>query len=242
MARLLEVKGLTKRFGGVVAVDDLSFYVEEGEILGLMGPNGAGKTTAFNLIMGDYKPDAGEVLFKGKNIGRLQTHERVKLGIARTYQVPRPYHDLPIIEDIRISTVPDSITKCLRGQKQEIEEVTQIGVSVGLKDRLLKYPAELSLGDLRRVELAKAIALNPQVIMLDEIFAGLTVHEITEISTLLLEKRKAGLVFVVVSHDLKALAPLVDRAVVIQFGHLIAEGSYEEIAHDEKVKKAYFGM
>jgi ABC-type branched-subunit amino acid transport system ATPase component len=149
---------------------------------------------------------------------------------------------LPIIEDIRISTVPDSITKCLRGQKQEIGEVTQIGVSVGLKDRLLKYPHELSLGDLRRVELAKAIALNPQVIMLDEIFAGLTVHEITEISTLLLEKRKAGLVFVVVSHDLKALAPLVDRAVVIQFGHLIAEGSYEEIAHNEKVKKAYFGM
>jgi len=242
MARLLEVKGLTKRFGGLVAVDDLSFCVEEGEILGLMGPNGAGKTTAFNLIMGDYKPDAGEISFKGKNIGRLQTHQRVKLGIARTYQVPRPYHDLPVIEDIRISTVPDSITKCLRGQKEEIEEVRQIGESVGLKDRLLKYPYELSLGDLRRVELAKAIATNPRIIMLDEIFAGLTVHEITEISTLLLKKREAGLVFIVVSHDLKALAPLVDRAVVIQFGHLIAEGSYEEIAHDEKVKKAYFGM
>ena len=242
MARLLEVKGLTKRFGGLVAVDDLSFCVEEGEILGLMGPNGAGKTTAFNLIMGDYKPDAGEISFKGKNIGRLQTHQRVKLGIARTYQVPRPYHDLPVIEDIRISTVPDSITKCLRGQKEEIEEVRQIGESVGLKDRLMKYPYELSLGDLRRVELAKAMATNPRIIMLDEIFAGLTVHEITEISALLLEKRKAGLVFIVVSHDLKALAPLVDRAVVIQFGHLIAEGSYEEIAHDEKVKKAYFGM
>jgi len=242
MARLLEVKGLTKRFGGVVAVNDLSFYVEEGEILGLMGPNGAGKTTAFNLIMGDYKPDAGEISFKGQNIGRLQTHQRVKLGIARTYQVPRPYHDLPVIEDIRIGTVPDSITKCLRGQKEEIGEARQIGESVGLKDRLLKYPYELSLGDLRRVELAKAIATNPRIIMLDEIFAGWTVHEITEISTLLLEKRKAGLVFIVVSHDLKALAPLVDRAVVIQFGHLIAEGSYEEIAHDEKVKKAYFGM
>jgi ABC-type branched-subunit amino acid transport system ATPase component len=192
--------------------------------------------------MGDYKPDAGEISFKGKNIGRLQTHQRVKLGIARTYQVPRPYHDLPVIEDIRISTVPDSITKCLRGQKEEIEAVRQIGESVGLKDRLMKYPYELSLGDLRRVELAKAIATNPRIIMLDEIFAGLTVHEITEISTLLLKKREAGLVFIVVSHDLKALAPLVDRAVVIQFGHLIAEGSYEEIAHDEKVKKAYFGM
>ena len=242
MARLLEVKGLTKRFGGVVAVNDLSFYVEEGEILGLMGPNGAGKTTAFNLIMGDYKPDAGEISFKGQNIGRLQTHQRVKLGIARTYQVPRPYYDLPVIEDIRISTIPDSIIKCLRGEKGELEEVRQIGESVGLKDRLLKYPYELSLGDLRRVELAKAIATNPRIIMLDEIFAGLTAYEITEISTLLLEKRKAGLVFIVVSHDLKALAPLVDRAVVIQFGHLIAEGSYEEIAHDEKVKKAYFGM
>ena len=242
MARLLEVKGLTKKFGGVVAVNDLSFYVEEGEILGLMGPNGAGKTTTFNLIMGDYKPDVGEILFRGESINRLETYKRVKLGIARTYQVPRPYPDLPIIEDIRISTVPDSITKCLRGQKQELEEVTQIGASVGLKDRLLKYPGELSLGDLRRVELAKAIALNPRIIMLDEIFAGLTVHEITEISALLVEKRKAGLVFIVVSHDLKALAPLVDRAAVIQFGHLIAEGTYNEIAHNEKVKKAYFGM
>jgi len=242
MARLLEVKGLTKRFGGVVAVDDLSFYVEEGEILGLMGPNGAGKTTTFNLIMGDYKPDAGEIFFQGQNIGRLQTYQRVKLGIARTYQVPRPYHDLPVIEDIRISSVPDSITKCLRVQKEEIEEARQIGESVGLKDRLMKYPYELSLGDLRRVELAKAVATNPRIIMLDEIFAGLTVHEITEISELLLEKREAGLVFIVVSHDLKALAPLVDRAVVIQFGHLIAEGSYEKVAHDEKVKKAYFGM
>ena len=242
MNRLLEVKGLTKRFGGVVAVNDLSFYIEEGEILGLMGPNGAGKTTTFNLIMGDYKPDAGELFFQGNSIGHLQTYQRVKLGIARTYQVPRPYHDLPIIEDIRISTVPDSITNCLKGQKKELEEVTQIGVSVGLKDRLLKYPGELSLGDLRRVELAKAVALNPKIIMLDEIFAGLTVHEITEISKLLLEKKKAGLVFIVVSHDLKALAPLVDRAVVIQFGQLIAEGTYEEVAHNEKVKKAYFGM
>ena len=242
MTKLLEVKGLTKRFGGVVAVNDLSFCVEEGEVLGLMGPNGAGKTTVFNMIMGDYKQDVGEILFRGKSIDRLQTYERVQLGIARTYQVPRPYHDLPVIEDIRISTVPDSITKCLRGQKQELAEVTQIGVSVGLKERLLKYPAELSMGDLRRVELAKAIALNPQLIMLDEIFAGLTAHEVTEISTVLLAKRKAGLAFVVVSHDLKALAPLVDRAVVIQFGHLIAEGSYAEIAHNEKVKKAYFGM
>jgi len=242
MARLLEVSGVTKKFGGLVAVDDLSFHIDEGEILGLMGPNGAGKTTAFNLIMGDYKPDAGDIFFKGENIGNLKTFERVKLGIARTYQVPRPYHDLPVVEDIRISTVPDSIGKCLRGQGRSTEEVWSIGEGVGLKDRLGKYPHELSLGDLRRVELAKAVATNPKLIMLDEIFAGLTVHEITEISRLLQEKREEGQVFIVVSHDLKALAPLIDRAVVIQFGHLIAEGTYEEVANNERVRKAYFGM
>ena len=121
MAKLLEIKNLTKKFGGLVAVDDLNFHIEEGEILGLMGPNGAGKTTTFNLIMGDYKPDIGEILFRGKNIGHLQTYERVKLGIARTYQVPRAYNDLPVIEDMRISSVPDSIMKCLRGKKEEIK-------------------------------------------------------------------------------------------------------------------------
>ncbi|MFO8143610.1 MAG: ABC transporter ATP-binding protein [Dehalococcoidales bacterium] len=242
MTRLLEVKGVTKKFGGLVAVDDLSFHIDEGEILGLMGPNGAGKTTAFNLIMGDYKPDAGDIFFKGENIGDLKTYERVKRGIARTYQVPRPYHDLPVIEDIRISTVPDSITRCLRGHRGGTEEIWDLGEGVGLKDRLEKYPYELSLGDLRRVELAKAVATNPKLIMLDEIFAGLTVHEITEISKLLQKKREEGQVFIVVSHDLKALAPLIDRAVVIQFGHMIAEGTYEEVAHNEKVKKAYFGM
>ncbi|MDD5509265.1 MAG: ABC transporter ATP-binding protein [Dehalococcoidales bacterium] len=242
MTRLLEVKGLTKKFGGVVAVNDLNFHVDDGEILGLMGPNGAGKTTTFNLIMGDYKPDTGQISFKGQDIGSLETYQRVKMGIARTYQIPRPYHDLPVIEDLRISTVPDSITKCLRGKKKNIEEVEQIGIGVGLKDRLMKYPHELSLGDLRRVELAKAIATDPKLIMLDEIFAGLTVHEINELTELLMEKKKAGLVFIVVSHDLKALAAVIDRAVVIQFGHLIAEGTYEEVAHDTKVKKAYFGM
>ncbi len=242
MTRLLEVKGLTKRFGGVVAVNDLNFHVNDGEILGLMGPNGAGKTTAFNLIMGDYKPDAGQICFKGQDIGPLETYQRVKLGIARTYQIPRPYHDLPVIEDLRISTVPDSITRCLRGRKKNIEDVEQIGIGVGLKDRLMKYPHELSLGDLRRVELAKAIATDPKLIMLDEIFAGLTVHEINELTGLLMEQKNAGLVFIVVSHDLKALAAVIDRAIVIQFGHLIAEGTYEEIAHDTKVKKAYFGM
>ena len=106
MAKLLEVQGLTKKFGGLVAVNDLSFHIEEGEVLGLMGPNGSGKTTIFNLIMGDFPPDSGKILFKGEDITRYPTFKRVKMGIARTYQVPRPFRELPIIEDIRVSTMP----------------------------------------------------------------------------------------------------------------------------------------
>lgn len=241
MAKLLEVQGITKKFGGLVAINDLSFHLEEGEVLGLMGPNGSGKTTIFNIIIGDFIPDSGKILFNGEDITRYPTFKRVKMGIARTYQVPRPFRELPIIEDIRISTIPDSIMGSLRGEGAHLEEVRKVAEDVGLKGRLSKYPHELTMGDLRRVELAKALATNPKIVLLDEIFAGLTVAEIEEIDKLLRRKMEEGLDFVVVSHDLKALAPLVDRVVVIHFGQFIAEGSFDQIVNDEKVKAAYFG-
>ena len=241
MAKLLEVKGLTKKFGGLVAVNDLSFHVEEGEVLGLMGPNGSGKTTVFNLIMGDFPPDSGQVLFGGEDITNYPTYQRVKMGIARTYQVPRPFRELPIIEDIRVSTMPDSIIGNFRGGGARLDEVKKIAEDVGLKGRFHLYPHELTMGDLRRVELARALATNPRIVLLDEIFAGLTVAEIEELDKLLRRKMEEGLDFVVVSHDLKALAPLVDRVVVIHFGEFIAEGPFDQIVEDEKVKEAYFG-
>jgi len=242
MAKLLEVQGITKKFGGLVALNDLSFHVEEGEVLGLMGPNGSGKTTIFNVIMGDYPPDSGKIFFEGKDIGNDPTYQRVKMGIARTYQVPRPLREVPIIEGIRLSTIPDSIIGSFRGGGAHIDEVAKIAEDVGLGGRFSMYPHELTMGDLRRVELAKALATNPRIVLLDEIFAGLTVAEIEEIDKLLRRKREQeGLDFVVVSHDLKALAPLVDRVVVIHFGEFIAEGSFDQIVNDEKVKAAYFG-
>jgi len=241
MAKLLEVKGLTKTFGGLVAVNNLSFHMEEGETIGLMGPNGSGKTTVFNLIMGDFKQDSGEIFFEGKEISKYPTHQRVKMGIARTYQVPRPFHEMTVMEDIQISTIPDDLIKCVRGGKEYGEEVRKIGESVGLKERLSMYPYELTMGDLRRLELGRAIATNPKMVLLDEIFAGLTVAEIAEISGLIKKKTKEGENFIIVSHDLRALAPLVDRVVVIHFGEFIAEGHYEEIISNEKVKEAYFG-
>ena len=241
MAKLLEVQGLTKTFGGLVAVNNLSFHMEEGETIGLMGPNGSGKTTVFNLIMGDFKQDTGEIFFERKEISKYPTHQRVKMGIARTYQVPRPFHEMTVMEDIQISTIPDNLIKCVRGGKEYGEEVRKIGESVGLKERLSMYPHELTMGDLRRLELARAIATNPKMVLLDEIFAGLTVAEVAEISGLIKKKTKEGENFIIVSHDLRALAPLVDRVVVIHFGEFIAEGPYEEIINNEKVKEAYFG-
>ncbi len=243
MAKLLEVQGITKKFGGLVAINDLSFHLEEGEVLGLMGPNGSGKTTIFNVIMGDFPPDSGKIIFDGKDITNYPTYQRVKMGIARTYQVPRPLKELPIIEDIRVSTIPDSIIGSLRrGEAARVEEISKIAEDVGLGGRLSMYPHELTMGDLRRVELAKALATKPKVVLLDEIFAGLTVAEIEEINKLIGRKREEeGLDFVVVSHDLKALASLVDRVVVVHFGNYIAQGPFDEIIDHEEVKKAYFG-
>lgn len=240
MAKILEVRQLTKAFGRLVAVNNLSFHIEEGECLGLMGPNGAGKSTVFNLIMGGLKQESGEIFFKGKEISHCATHQRIKMGISRTYQIPRPLRDITVGENIRVSSLPDKIAKLVR-KKFSSEIPMEIVADVGLKGCVSMYPYELSLGDLRRVELGKALGLNPKIVLLDEIFAGLTVKEIAEISELIKRKRDDGLHSIIVSHDLRALAPLVDRVVVIHFGQIIAEGPYEKIVEDENVKEAYFG-
>jgi len=243
MTKLLEVQGITKKFGGLTALNDLSFHLEEGEVLGLIGPNGAGKSTAFNIIMGELSSDYGKILFKGEDITKLPTNQRVVKGISRTYQIPRPFKGVPIFESVRIGTISPSIIGCLR-KKEEVssKEIKKIMEDVGLGERLSKYPYELTMGDLRRVELAKALAINAHIVLLDEIFAGLTVEEIGEIDKLLKQKiKKEGKNFIIISHDLKALASLVNRVVVINFGHLIAEGSFNQVINNKKVKEAYLG-
>lgn len=240
MAKLLEVRGITKKFGHLVAVNNLSFHLEEGETLGLMGPNGSGKTTVFNLIMGTYKQDSGEIFLGGKEISKYPTHQRVKMGIARTYQIPRPFYEMTVTENIHISTMPDETIKLMGGRGHGELEM-ELAEGVGLKERLSMYPHELTMGDLRRLELARVLATDPKIALLDEIFAGLTLAEIGEISALIRKKKGEGLDFIVVSHDLRALAPLVDRVVVIHFGEFIADGSYEEIVNNKQVKEAYFG-
>jgi ABC-type branched-subunit amino acid transport system ATPase component len=241
MVKLLEVRDLIKKFGGLFAVHNLSLYVEKGETLGLIGPNGAGKTTVFNLIMNELKQDEGEIFFEGKEISKYPTHRRVKMGIARTYQIPRPFGEMTVTENIRVGLMPDEIMQIMTMNGQSDAERT-IGKNVGFEEHeLAKLPRELSMGDLRRLELARTIATNPKLLLLDEVFAGLTVAEIAKLSELLKKKKHEGLTYIIVSHDLKSLAPLVDRVMVVSFGITIAEGSFEEVIANQKVQEAYLG-
>jgi len=239
---LLVVQDLSKTFGGLSAVKNLSFCVSEGETVGLIGPNGAGKTTIFNLIMNEFRPDSGEIFFKGEAISRYPTHERVKLGIARTYQVPRPFSEMTVGENIRVGMLPDNLWKMVTEETDEALEI-EIGRSVGFDDhQIAQQPSELAMGDLRRLELARTLAIQPSLLLLDEVFAGLTLGEIEQISELLVERKKYGLTYVMVSHDLRSMAPLVDRVIAVSFGEIITEGTFDEVVNNKIVQEAYLGQ
>ena len=241
MTPLLEVDRVVKRFGGISAANDLTFAVNKGESLGLIGPNGAGKTTVFSLIMGEHRQNSGSIRFKGDDISHLPTYERIKRGVSRTYQVPRPFAEINVGENIRVGLMPDSLRLMLTEGPDPDAELA-LARSVGFQDAdLERKPSELSMGDLRKLELARTLATSPEVMLLDEVFAGLTVGEIAQISELLARKRAEGMTFIIVSHDLRSLEPLIDRAVVMTFGQVIAEGTFQEVMSDEKVRAAYLG-
>ena len=241
MSAALEITNLVKNFGGLTATNNLSFSVDAGASVGLIGPNGAGKTTVFSQIMGEYHQTSGEIKLDGYDISSLSTPARIKRGISRTYQVPRPFSEMTVTENIRVGFMPDSIFEMiLKGPNREQE--LDIAYSVGFKKSDLdRKPAELSMGDLRKLEMARTLATKPKVMLLDEVFAGLTVGEISVISDLVQKLRADGMTFLIVSHDLKALEPLVDRAIAINYGKLIAEGSYSDVMSTEAVRASYLG-
>lgn len=242
MTAQLEVDRVMKRFGGITAAKDLSFAVEAGESLGLIGPNGAGKTTVFSLIMGEHRQNSGAIRLKGEDISRYPTYKRIQRGVSRTYQVPRPFGDINVAENIRVGLMPDSLRRMLmEGPDPEAE--LELARSVGFQPAdLERTPSELSMGDLRKLELARTLATSPDIMLLDEVFAGLTVGEIAQISELLARKRAEGMTFVIVSHDLRSLEPLIDRAVVMTFGQIIADGTFAEVMRDKEVRAAYLGQ
>ena len=238
---LLVIDGLTKAFGGLLAVDDLSLSVQEGEILGFIGPNGAGKSTTFDCVTGRYAVTDGSVYYHGDDVTDLPPHEMVKRGMSRTFQSFRPLEDRTVVKNIALPLAPDRLFSLSGLRGGTIERASEIAVRVGLGDRLHQLPDALPHAGLLRLELGRALAANPDLLLVDEPFAGLSNAEVNELSSLLEDLRDDGLTLVIVDHNMRGLLSLIDRAVVIQFGAKIADGPPAEITADETVRNAYLG-
>jgi branched-chain amino acid transport system ATP-binding protein len=247
---LLEIDNLTKRFGGLTAINDVSFRVDKGQIVGLIGPNGAGKTTLLRLITGILRPDSGKVRFKGRDITRAKPWDIVNQGIAGTFQVTRPFRRLPIIANVMVACLSPRAMK--RGEWVKTIEARALDALefVGISD-LAREPAScLSHGDLRRLEIARAIATDPEMLLLDEPFSGLNPAETDLLakSTRRLHKggrfgrlHSEGPTMIIIEHKLAELMRIVDRVIVLDFGELIADGKPEEIIKNERVIEACIG-
>jgi len=244
-AALLKVAGVYKNFGGVRAVVDLSFELAPGELLGLIGPNGSGKTTAVNLITGFVKPSQGEIFFRGRNITGLAPHKIVRLGIARTFQMVKPFYQLPAYKNMIIPLYSPRVKQLAGGKYGDRDAVAlDLLEEVGFeRDALVAYKSAsvLPQGYLKRLELAKAIALQPDLMILDELFSGLSLAEVAGILPIIEKLRQEGKTIIMIEHRLKELFRIADRVVVLNFGEKIAEGPADEVMQSEAVKKAYLG-
>jgi len=238
---LLEVKNLTKSFGGLIAVNNVSFSVDEGEIVGIIGPNGAGKTTLFNLITGYLKPDSGKIIFKGEDITGLPPNKIANKGLVRTFQIVRPFRHLPTIANILVSLNSPRGRKRIEWIKTPERKAMDMLEDVGLSDLMLEPAENLSHGDLKRLEIARAMALEPDLLLLDEPFGGLNPVETEYMVKTIQRIHLDGHTLVIVEHKLQALMKLVKRVLVMHYGEIIAEGKPEEIAQNKKVIEVYLG-
>jgi len=233
---LLEVKRVTKRFGGLVAVNDVSLTVEKGQIIGIIGPNGAGKTTLFNCIAGAFPPSDGQILFEGQEIGGKKPHQICKLGLSRTFQVVKPFASKTVLYNVTVG----AFAKTSRRSEAEAKalKVLEFLQMADKKDVLAKH---LTLPERKRLELARALATEPTLLLLDEVMAGLRFSEIEVMIEVLQKIRAAGVTLVIVEHIMQAIMSLSDHIYVLNFGGLIAQGSPAEIAQNQEVIKAYLG-
>ncbi|MFX1322684.1 MAG: ABC transporter ATP-binding protein, partial [Promethearchaeota archaeon] len=240
MGIILEVKNVTKKYGGLTAVNDVSFEITRGEFIGLIGPNGAGKTTLFNLISGFEKPNAGSIIFDGIDITGLKPFRIINLGISRTFQLVRSFRYLTLLKNVSVA--------CLSQRGKRISHTVGIDdyasrllSSAGLIDRARLPPVILPHGDLRRLEIAKALGSNPQLVLLDEPFSGLSHEEAEGITSFVRELNAEGTTIFITGHVLRELMNIVPRVVAMHQGKLIADGPPEEVAAHKIVLEAYLG-
>ena len=236
---ILEVEGLTKYFGGLAAVKDVSFKVRDGQIFGYIGPNGAGKTTLFSMIAGALRPSAGKIRHSGKDITGLRPFKLVKTGIARTHQIVRPFREMTVMENVQVAV--HFGRKAVTSAAGAREHAMQVLAAVGLEKLANSAASILSVGNQKRLEIARALATHPDVLLCDEICGGLTHSETAAMLELLRRIRDQGTTILYVEHDVKAITAVCDRILVLNYGRKLAEGAPDHIKNDPAVIEAYLG-
>ena len=238
MTLLLQVQGVTKRFGGLQALTQVTFDLPKGQILGLIGPNGAGKTTLFNTINGVYHPEEGRILFQGKDVTNKMPYHLAKMGMARTHQIVRPLNELSVRENVMVGACFGHENQSLNKAAKIADEVLEF---VGLSVRADQHQGSLNVAHKKRLEMARALASHPHLLLLDEVLAGLNPSEIDGMIQMVLDIRAQGVTIIMIEHLMKAVMNVSDRILVLDYGTQIAEGSPSEIVSHPKVIEAYLG-